>query len=108
VQLNVLRLGWNPRASTPRVVGSMFKQREADMKDAQAAETASPLPPPPADGSMPGALPPTAAAGDISAVAIPDAATAAAPDAASLLAPAVEAAAPAPAIVKPPSKPQQY
>lgn len=35
--LNVLRLGWSPRASDPGAVGNMFKQRE---RKAQAAEQA--------------------------------------------------------------------
>ena len=29
VQINVLRLGWNPRASTPRLIDRLFRQREA-------------------------------------------------------------------------------
>jgi 3D (Asp-Asp-Asp) domain-containing protein len=29
VQITVLRLGWNPRASTPRLIDRLFRQREA-------------------------------------------------------------------------------
>jgi 3D (Asp-Asp-Asp) domain-containing protein len=39
VGINVLRLGWNPKASTPTLVGRLFRQREAAMED-----PASPLP----------------------------------------------------------------
>ena len=73
VQLNVLRLGWNPRASTPRVVGSMFKQREADMKEQSAG---SPLSPAPTDGSSPAVPPATGTIGDVPAAVVPDAAMA--------------------------------
>ena len=31
IQMTVLRLGWNPRASTPKVVDSLFRQREANL-----------------------------------------------------------------------------
>ena len=30
MQVQVIRLGWNPRASTPRLVDRLFKQRERD------------------------------------------------------------------------------
>jgi 3D (Asp-Asp-Asp) domain-containing protein len=42
IRLTVLRLGWNPRASTPGVVGVLFRQREA-VRESQLA----PAPPPP-------------------------------------------------------------
>ena len=41
VQIEVLRLGWNPRASTPRLIDRLFKARE------QAQEAPPPPPPPP-------------------------------------------------------------
>lgn len=31
MQLTVLRLGWNPRASTPGLIDRLFRQREADL-----------------------------------------------------------------------------
>lgn len=31
IKVNVLRLGWNPRASTPRLIDRLFRQREASM-----------------------------------------------------------------------------
>ena len=40
IAINVLRLGWNPKASTPTLVERLFRQREA----AQRAEPPSPLP----------------------------------------------------------------
>jgi hypothetical protein len=30
IALTVLRLGWNPRASTPSLIGRLFEQREKD------------------------------------------------------------------------------
>jgi 3D (Asp-Asp-Asp) domain-containing protein len=38
IQINVLRLGWNPKASTPTLVERLFRQREA------ALDTQPPLP----------------------------------------------------------------
>jgi 3D (Asp-Asp-Asp) domain-containing protein len=40
IAINVLRLGWNPKASTPTLVERLFRQREA----AQRAEPLAPLP----------------------------------------------------------------
>jgi 3D (Asp-Asp-Asp) domain-containing protein len=40
IAINVLRLGWNPKASTPTLVERLFRQREI----AQRAEEARPLP----------------------------------------------------------------
>src|SRR5262245_30159061 len=34
MQLQVLRLGWNPRASTPRLVDRLFRQRELEAEAA--------------------------------------------------------------------------
>jgi 3D (Asp-Asp-Asp) domain-containing protein len=52
VQLNVLRLGWNPRASNPTVIRSILDQRERQMNAPQ--ETAPPASvPPPAPPSDP-------------------------------------------------------
>ena len=31
IQITVLRLGWNPRASSPRLVDRLFRQREANL-----------------------------------------------------------------------------
>jgi len=31
IQLTVLRLGWNPKASTPRLIDRLFKQREQSL-----------------------------------------------------------------------------
>jgi hypothetical protein len=39
MQLQVLRLGWNPRDSTPRLVDRLFRQRE------RAAEASATEPP---------------------------------------------------------------
>lgn len=41
IELTVLRLGWNPNASTPSLVDRLFRRREA------AAKTLPPPPPPP-------------------------------------------------------------
>jgi 3D (Asp-Asp-Asp) domain-containing protein len=46
VQLTVLRLGWNPRASTPRLIDRLFRQRESEM-------SAPPPPPPPPSDQAP-------------------------------------------------------
>ena len=40
IAINVLRLGWNPKASTPTLIDRLFHQREL----AQRAEAPSPLP----------------------------------------------------------------
>ena len=40
IGINVLRLGWNPKASTPTLIQRLFRQREA----AQRAEPLPPLP----------------------------------------------------------------
>jgi 3D (Asp-Asp-Asp) domain-containing protein len=40
IAINVLRLGWNPKASTPTLIERLFRQREA----AQQAEVQTPLP----------------------------------------------------------------
>src|SRR6478672_423595 len=41
IAINVLRLGWNPKASTPTLVDRLFRQREAANA---ASSTAGPLP----------------------------------------------------------------
>jgi 3D (Asp-Asp-Asp) domain-containing protein len=41
VAINVLRLGWNPKASTPNLIERLFRQREAVQRD---AEPVAPLP----------------------------------------------------------------
>jgi 3D (Asp-Asp-Asp) domain-containing protein len=40
IAINVLRLGWNPKASTPTLIERLFRQREL----AQRSETPTPLP----------------------------------------------------------------
>jgi 3D (Asp-Asp-Asp) domain-containing protein len=40
ISINVLRLGWNPKASTPSLIDRLFRQREL----AQRAEPPAPLP----------------------------------------------------------------
>jgi 3D (Asp-Asp-Asp) domain-containing protein len=79
VQLNVLRLGWNPRASTPTVIRSILDQRERQMSAAPPA--------PPADAPVPpaGVAPPEEAA---TASANPAPAAAPAPAAPAVSAPA--------------------
>jgi 3D (Asp-Asp-Asp) domain-containing protein len=39
MQVQVLRLGWNPRASTPKLVDRLFRQRELAAESPAAAET---------------------------------------------------------------------
>lgn len=34
IAINVVRLGWNPKASTPTLIGRLFRQREAAQQDA--------------------------------------------------------------------------
>lgn len=41
IAINVLRLGWNPKASTPTLIERLFRQREAAQHD---AEPQAPLP----------------------------------------------------------------
>jgi 3D (Asp-Asp-Asp) domain-containing protein len=41
IAINVLRLGWNPKASTPNLIERLFRQREAAQKD---PDPAAPLP----------------------------------------------------------------
>lgn len=42
IELTVLRLGWNPQASSPGLIGRLFRKREAN----RAADTPAPPPPP--------------------------------------------------------------
>ena len=44
VQITVLRLGWNPRASSPRLIDRLFRQREASQQAPQPQAPASPSP----------------------------------------------------------------
>jgi 3D (Asp-Asp-Asp) domain-containing protein len=44
ISLNVLRLGWNPRASSVASIGSMFSQRERDAAAAAVPPAAMPAP----------------------------------------------------------------
>jgi 3D (Asp-Asp-Asp) domain-containing protein len=49
ITLNVLRLGWNPRASSPASIQSMLRVREQQMKaEAQASTPVTPAPAAPA------------------------------------------------------------
>jgi 3D (Asp-Asp-Asp) domain-containing protein len=41
IAINVLRLGWNPKATTPTLIGRLFRQHEAAQQDADAS---APLP----------------------------------------------------------------
>jgi 3D (Asp-Asp-Asp) domain-containing protein len=54
ISLSVMRLGWNPRTSTPERVGTEFRRREAQIGDGPAASPTSPAsttpPGPPATG----------------------------------------------------------
>lgn len=45
IRLVVLRLGWNPRASTPGVTQSLFKQRERALEDLPLPSTPLPVAP---------------------------------------------------------------
>lgn len=60
VRLTVLRLGWNPRASKPGIVGVLFSQREAARAGRKPAEAqpGGPSQPPaaPPAGQSPGAI----------------------------------------------------
>jgi 3D (Asp-Asp-Asp) domain-containing protein len=41
IAINVLRLGWNPKASTPNLIERLFRQREAAQRE---TDSAAPLP----------------------------------------------------------------
>jgi 3D (Asp-Asp-Asp) domain-containing protein len=53
VQITVLRLGWNPRASTPGVIDTMFRRREAARPPRPDRERVTPSVDPPADAPPP-------------------------------------------------------
>jgi 3D (Asp-Asp-Asp) domain-containing protein len=53
VQITVLRLGWNPRASTPGVIDTMFRRREAARPPRPDRERVTPSAAPPADAPPP-------------------------------------------------------
>jgi 3D (Asp-Asp-Asp) domain-containing protein len=53
VQITVLRLGWNPRASTPGVIDTMFRRREAARPPRPDRERVTPSADPPADAPPP-------------------------------------------------------
>ncbi len=62
VPLQVLRLGWNPRASTPGVIRSILDQRQQQKAAEQAPADAAPpatVPPPDAPAPAPAAAPTT-------------------------------------------------
>lgn len=57
IEVTVLRLGWDPRASSPSLVDRLFRRREVERRAAEsltdkpdAEEAAAPSPPEPADG----------------------------------------------------------
>jgi 3D (Asp-Asp-Asp) domain-containing protein len=63
IQITVLRMGWNPRASTPGLVNRLFHQREANLPPpppwpepapavATPAASADPMPPAPLPASI--------------------------------------------------------
>jgi 3D (Asp-Asp-Asp) domain-containing protein len=70
ISLNVLRLGWNPRASSVENMGAMFKQRERNMVANDAAVAADLAA---ARASAPRAAAPEAGAAATAPVAIPPA-----------------------------------
>lgn len=43
VSLHVMRLGWNPRTSTPAIVGSEFRRRERELEVGAAAPGSAPV-----------------------------------------------------------------
>jgi 3D (Asp-Asp-Asp) domain-containing protein len=91
VEVTVLRLGWNPNASSPSLVDRLFRRREAARRSAQAAPVSVP------DGPVPlTALPPPA-----SDVVLP--ADAAPPDPTALAPTAVEP----PGVTPPPGVPSE-
>jgi hypothetical protein len=49
VRLTVLRLGWNPRASTPSLIDVLFRRREATAEQEPEPLPSRPLELPPAD-----------------------------------------------------------
>ena len=54
ISLNVMRLGWNPRTSTPERVGTEFRRREAEL----GAQPKAPPPAPPPSTQTPAAAAP--------------------------------------------------
>jgi 3D (Asp-Asp-Asp) domain-containing protein len=59
VAVSILRLGWNPRASTPTVIRSILDQRERAMSEPQTPPPASVPPPAPPAADPPAATPST-------------------------------------------------
>ena len=43
IAINVLRLGWNPKASEPTLIDRLFRQREAARADADAPLPSRPI-----------------------------------------------------------------
>jgi len=67
IEVSVLRLGWNPNASSPSLVDRLFRRREAARRSAQANAAAVP------EGPVPlTALPPPAGADSLPAGSIVD------------------------------------
>jgi 3D (Asp-Asp-Asp) domain-containing protein len=60
IRLQVMRLGWNPRISTPERVGTEFRRREAELTgDGPAAPSPAPTPTPTPAPPAPAQPPPT-------------------------------------------------
>jgi 3D (Asp-Asp-Asp) domain-containing protein len=55
VQVTVLRLGWNPRASTPGIIDTLFRSRQVkkNTEPAKAPEADTPATPPAQEGNGP-------------------------------------------------------
>jgi 3D (Asp-Asp-Asp) domain-containing protein len=58
IPLQVLRLGWNPRASTPGVIRSILDQRQNQQSQQQKAEPTAASPDAPAGSPPPASVPP--------------------------------------------------
>jgi 3D (Asp-Asp-Asp) domain-containing protein len=79
VDVTLLRLGWNPQASEPSLIGRLFHRRERERRTRIAEELAGPVPPSTLPGSAgENALAPTATAQETTVA--PGDANAAAPD----------------------------
>lgn len=53
IGLQVMRLGWNPRSSTPERVGAEFRRREAELSAPAPSPSPSPAPAAPAPPAQP-------------------------------------------------------
>lgn len=64
VTISVLRLGWNPRASTPKVIRSMLDQRERQASAPTPAPPPASVPPPDSTTPAPAPTPASSAPAD--------------------------------------------